>query len=420
MPVTALIRRRAAMAAGVMFVATLLLRGMQLGRPSTYVFDENFYVNDALDLVTHGAERTFVGHPPLGKWLIGLPFFLGRFSPVTWRLSALVAGAIVVALTLVASTRLTRSVWTGVAAGAVVVTDGIAHAVGRYGLLDGFVTLFSTAALAVLLLTVRDRMRYPVAILVGALCGAALASKWSAAAVVALAVAVCARRAWSTDGVGRAASIAAAAVGAAVVAYIGSFTPWIVGGGAYGNCVVPACSTNPVARLVRLPSMQVTMLTSDASVGRPQRQSGPAWRWVLQDRSMNVRVAECEAARDSTCRPRSVSRIVVPIEGNRVLWLLSLPVFALWAVRRRRTQLSTAGIGLAIAWAFALWLPWLFVSSTYVVYAAPIVPALAIALVAACCDLVAPGRLRATVLGSAVALSGVFFLLSRTAPPWAR
>ncbi|MCG5221182.1 phospholipid carrier-dependent glycosyltransferase, partial [Streptosporangium sp. KLBMP 9127] len=92
------------------------LRFAGLGRPHAVVFDETFYIKDALALITFGVERTalgsvkdpvadrkllggdtdiwvrcappdaspcpeYVAHPPLGKWMIGAGEWLFGANP---------------------------------------------------------------------------------------------------------------------------------------------------------------------------------------------------------------------------------------------------------------------------------------------------------------------------------------------------
>jgi dolichyl-phosphate-mannose--protein O-mannosyl transferase len=99
-----------------------VLRFWALSRPDTLVFDELYYVRDAISQLAHGfptvwpdddpdlsgARATgFTGaasnavHPPLGKWLIGLGVLL--FGPETgwgWRSAVAAAGVATVAVVM--------------------------------------------------------------------------------------------------------------------------------------------------------------------------------------------------------------------------------------------------------------------------------------------------------------------------------
>ena len=91
-----------------------VLRLWALDRPDSLVFDELYYVRDAVSQLAHGYPTAWpdddpafggeraracldapaaIAHPPLGKWLIGLGILLfGPDSGWGWRFSAAVAG----------------------------------------------------------------------------------------------------------------------------------------------------------------------------------------------------------------------------------------------------------------------------------------------------------------------------------------
>ena len=107
-------------------VLVLVTRLPRLDRPRAMVFDEIYYALDAADLLRHGVESN-PAHPPLAKWLIAGGIRLVGFTPVGWRLAALVAGIVLVLLTWAAARRITRSEALAVTAGVLVALDGIAY-----------------------------------------------------------------------------------------------------------------------------------------------------------------------------------------------------------------------------------------------------------------------------------------------------
>lgn len=148
-----------------------------LDEPRTLVFDETYYVKDALSLLQLGyegawpeganegfaagmppspsEEAAFVAHPPLGKWVIALGLAtVGPQSPVGWRLGTALAGIVVVALVMLLAHRLTRSLALATLAGGLVAIDGNAIVMSRVALLDGILTLF---VLLAVLFVVLDR-----------------------------------------------------------------------------------------------------------------------------------------------------------------------------------------------------------------------------------------------------------------------
>jgi dolichyl-phosphate-mannose--protein O-mannosyl transferase len=126
-----------------LFAFTIVTRLPRLDRPRAFVFDEIYYVPDSADILRRGVERGGVVHPPVGKWLIALGIRADGMTPVGWRLSAVVCGALVVVLTYVAARQVVTNRWLAAMAGVLVSLDGIAYTTGRAGMLDVFVALFT-------------------------------------------------------------------------------------------------------------------------------------------------------------------------------------------------------------------------------------------------------------------------------------
>lgn len=140
-----------------------VLRLWALGRPDSLVFDELYYVRDAISQLAHGYPTTWPNddpaltaasaqaftdaasnavHPPLGKWLIGLGVLL--FGPDTgwgWRISAAVAGVATVGVTMRLAWRMSRSLAIACIAGLLLALDGVHVVLSRVSLLDGFLAL---------------------------------------------------------------------------------------------------------------------------------------------------------------------------------------------------------------------------------------------------------------------------------------
>lgn len=148
----------------VMLIASLT-RLWNLGFPAKLVFDETYYVKDALTLSLEGHEKSwpdnanslfesgqvfgylgdaaFVVHPPLGKWLIASGIWLmGPEQATGWRLSTAVLGIATVALLMLVANQLFRSVSVAIAAGLLLAIDGLAITMSRTALLDTSLTFF--------------------------------------------------------------------------------------------------------------------------------------------------------------------------------------------------------------------------------------------------------------------------------------
>lgn len=171
-------RRAARIAApAVVLGVAAATRLIGLDEPRTLVFDETYYVKDALSLLQLGyegawpewanddfargmpdrasPEAAFVAHPPLGKWVIALGLAtIGPHSPIGWRLGTALAGIVVVGIVMLIAHRLTRSLALATLAGGLVAIDGGAIVMSRVALLDGILTMF---VLLAVLLIVLDR-----------------------------------------------------------------------------------------------------------------------------------------------------------------------------------------------------------------------------------------------------------------------
>ncbi len=197
--------RRGALAALLVFLASLALFSYRLSVPRAIVFDEVYYVKDSCETLTRGSPGGFVVHPPLGKWLIAAGmWFLGPgrpvsceskevlasgVNPVAWRASSAVAGALTVSLVFVLARELfSGSTGYGLLAGALAATDPLLFVQSRIAMLDIFLSLFLTLgflflwrARAALLPSeepwAKARGRLALA---GAAFGLGLATKWSA------------------------------------------------------------------------------------------------------------------------------------------------------------------------------------------------------------------------------------------------
>jgi dolichyl-phosphate-mannose--protein O-mannosyl transferase len=172
-------RRRAAWYWGAPALVTLLaavLRLWNLGHPHALVFDETYYVKDAWTLWNTGAERgwpdgaddafvsgdvdgwlddpSYVVHPPLGKWIIGLGMALvGHGADSTgWRIGTAVVGILSVLLLTLIARRLFSSTALAVVAGGLFAIDGHAIVMSRVALLDTMVMFFALLGVGAVLL----------------------------------------------------------------------------------------------------------------------------------------------------------------------------------------------------------------------------------------------------------------------------
>lgn len=162
-------------APAIVVVIAAVTRLINLGSPHTLVFDETFYVKDAWTLVNLGYEGqwpaeadalfagghtdiflsdpSFVVHPPLGKWLIGLGMLIfGPDNSFGWRVATAVTGILAVVLIMVIARLLLRSTLLATVAGFLFAISGNAIVMSRVGLLDNFVMFFALLGVGAVLL----------------------------------------------------------------------------------------------------------------------------------------------------------------------------------------------------------------------------------------------------------------------------
>ncbi|WP_460741213.1 dolichyl-phosphate-mannose--protein mannosyltransferase [Mariniluteicoccus endophyticus] len=166
--------------AAVLTLFTFVVRVVNLGFPSTLVFDEIYYAKDGWALWHFGHERdwaegadadfargifagvkdsgSFIVHPPVGKWLIGLGeqvFGPGSFG---WRFPSLIAGSLLVLVVFFLARRLSRSTLVGAIAAVLLSLDGLHFVMSRIALLDIFQAFFTVLAVHLLVVD-RDWFR---------------------------------------------------------------------------------------------------------------------------------------------------------------------------------------------------------------------------------------------------------------------
>lgn len=384
-----------------------------LGHPATLVFDETFYVKDAWTLFNLGYEATwpadadisfnagqtdiystapsFVVHPPLGKWLIGLGMgWLGPDSPVGWRIATALTGILAVVLLMIVARLLFRSTALATVAGLLFAIDGNAIVMSRVALLDVFVMFFALAGVAAVLMDRRwsaerlsawmvareKRCRTtdwgpalwwrPWLIVAGAAFGATAAVKWSglyflaAFAVYTLVVDAIARRRagipfWVSGTIFRQGPVTfLLTIPVAVAVYLASWTGWFVTDGGYnrgwadeqGNAWVGALAWVPHS-IQSLWHFETAVYQYHVGESRPHPyQANPlTWLFLVRPTSMYYESV-------GSTQGQSITGIANPM----IWWAATAAVFYLLyrLIRRREWQ-----VGLILAGVAAGYLPWL-------------------------------------------------------------
>ncbi len=190
----------------LVLVLAAVLRIYDLAYPNTLVFDETYYVKDAYSLLQNGHESawgtgadtsfangnptglsdspSFVVHPPLGKWLIGVGMLIfGAGNPFGWRIMVALAGVGAVWLTMACAKLIFKSTIWAVLAGLLFAIDGVGIVLSRTALLDQILGFFVILGYYFFL---RDRQtfrinswRRPWLLAMALALGFATAVKWS-------------------------------------------------------------------------------------------------------------------------------------------------------------------------------------------------------------------------------------------------
>ncbi|VXB68927.1 dolichyl-phosphate-mannose--protein mannosyltransferase [Pseudoclavibacter sp. 8L] len=167
---------------GVVTLLAAVLRFWNLGGAHFLIFDETFYVKDAWTLLNLGYEAewpenpndafnagdpngyttdpSYVVHPPLGKYLIGLGMLVfGADNPFGWRFAVALLGTLAVPLLWVIAKKLFRSPVLATIGAGMLTIDGHAIVMSRVGILDGILMFFVLLAFLFVLLDREDQQR---------------------------------------------------------------------------------------------------------------------------------------------------------------------------------------------------------------------------------------------------------------------
>ncbi|MFI6325475.1 dolichyl-phosphate-mannose--protein mannosyltransferase [Nonomuraea sp. NPDC050556] len=456
-----------------------ILRFHRLGEPKAVVFDETFYIKDAYALIQYGAERKFLGdaknpiadqrliagnldiyvqcpnvpdcasyvaHPPLGKWMIGLGEWIFGMNPFGWRFMAAVVGVLSILIIARVARRMTRSTLLGCLAGLLLSLDGLHFVLSRTALLDIFLMFWVLAGFACLVVD-RDRARErmvdwyersplsdtrpflgyrPWRLAAGVCLGAACAVKWSgiffliAFAAMTLMWDAGARRAvglrrpyvgvWRRD---LPTAFSALAVAPVVVMMV-SWTGWFVTDKGWGRNWEQATSSGPLFfafdsfRSWMHYQLEVLGFHSGLTSFHPYK-SWP-WQWPLLQRPISFHYPD---PAPTDCGAAKCSQAVLAV-GTPALWygaVLALLGLVAWYVARRDWRAGAVLLAYA-----AGWLPWFYYAiadkrTMYFFYMIPVVPFMVLALVLMAG--VALGRQDATPLrrGAGAAAVGAYALV---------
>jgi dolichyl-phosphate-mannose--protein O-mannosyl transferase len=380
----------------VLLVAAFSIFLPRLAEPEKYLFDEILFAYTAGEYVA-GNEDSFrwdhqcsatrssekcaevnpnakrgdrIGkyqwaHPPLGKLIMGGGIILFGNDPFGWRVMSAVVGAVGIVLAYGLGWLVTGQRAVGLLTAGLLLLDTMYFVYSRMGLVDIFLTVLTLGTLlafAWYLKTPAERAHGPLLVL-GAMLGLSIATKWSAAygaffiGLVVLWRLVQMWRASRTDDASagtraafwRHVVLVPVALGVfPVVAYLGAHVPFFLAGNGWDDFV----------------ALQRAILRFQTNLNDSPRTASPWWTWPLDVRSVWFGT-----------RNLADDRIAITYAlGNPFLYWAFLPAVAWTAVRWWRSD-SYVALTVLLVGFFGQWLPWALVGrSSYLYHFLPAVP----------------------------------------------
>lgn len=167
-------------------IITLLgfwVRFYNIKKPNYFIFDETYYVPNAISLLNNGVELVnnepqFIVHPPVGKWVIALGIKVFGNNSFGWRSGVLLLGTLSIVLVALIAKQLFKNTFIALSAALFTALDGVSLVQSRVAILEGSLAFF-------ILLSFYSLLRYREGrgnkwlILLGLASGLALGVKWS-------------------------------------------------------------------------------------------------------------------------------------------------------------------------------------------------------------------------------------------------
>jgi dolichyl-phosphate-mannose-protein mannosyltransferase len=452
--------------AGPLLITALgtFARFYRLGTPRAVIFDETYYVPDALGILRFGVEHNyisnrntllvqgnshifspggeFVVHPPFGKELIAVGEWLFGITPFGWRFAVAVVGSLSILMVARIARRMTRSTLLGCAAGLLLALDGLEFVMSRTALLDIFVMFWVLAAFGCLVIdrdayrarlaeaaqaAARDGATAPVTgvrwwrVAAGVCLGLACASKWNgvwfvpAFGLMCLAWDAGARRAagqrgWSGAAFGRdLAGMASSFVVVPVLAYLATWTGWFATSSGYDRTWAQQHGLNVpvISDLVSLIQYHKAMLAFNTGLRAHHPYQSKPWTWLMVSRPVSYYWA-CPTSGHAACSSSSAQEVLAI--GTPLIWwasVLALLVCLGWWLTRRDWRAAAVLTGVA-----AGWLPWfLFADRTqFYFYSVVFVPFLVLSLTLCLGLVLGPLRASPARRAAGAAIAGAYLL----------
>jgi dolichyl-phosphate-mannose-protein mannosyltransferase len=447
----------------LVFAFGTYLRFYRLSAPKSVIFDETYYVPDALGILKFGAEHNyaanrntllargdphifthggeFVAHPPMGKIMIAAGEWLFGLNPFGWRFAVAVVGSLSILMLARIARRMTRSTLLGCVAGLLLALDGLEFVMSRTALLDIFVMFWVLAAFGCLLID-RDRTRGILAdaavpggppgpaprlgirwwLLAAGVClGLACASKWNGIwylpAFLALTVAwdIGARRAtgFAALAPGAGARYAAGRLGAMAVVpavtYLATWSGWLFTSTGYDRqwAAQNGIHIPVVSALVSLYEYHRAMLGFNTGLMAHHPYQSKPWTWLVMSRPVSYFWCPTTGAHPPCSGGRAQEVLAI---GTPLIWwtsIITLIICLAWWLTRRDWRAGAVLLGVAVGW-----LPWFAYSARtqFYFYAVSFEPFLILSITLCLGLLIGPVAASAGRRALGAGLAGVYLL----------
>ena len=447
----------------LVFAFGTYLRFYQLGVPKSVIFDETYYVPDALGILKFGAEHNyaanrnallvrgdphifthggeFIAHPPMGKIMIAAGEWMFGLNPFGWRFAVAVVGSLSILMLARIARRMTRSTLLGCVAGLLLALDGLEFVMSRTALLDIFVMFWVLAAFGCLLID-RDRTRGILAdaavpagppgpaprlgirwwLLAAGVClGLAYGSKWNGIwyipAFLALTVTwdIGARRAagFSTPSPAAGARYAAGRLGAMAVVptltYLATWSGWLFTSTGYDRqwAAQNGIHIPVVSALASLYQYNRAILAFNLGLMTHHPYQSKPWTWLVMSRPVSFFWCPTTGAHPACSGGRAQEVLAI---GTPLIWwtsIITLIICLGWWLTRRDWRAGAVLLGVA-----AGWLPWFTYAARtqFYFYAVSFVPFLVLSITLCMGLLIGPATASAGRRALGASLAGVYLL----------
>lgn len=356
------------------------LRLAHLSRPSTFIFDELYYVKGAQQFLKYGVEAdsgqaVFVVHPPIGKWVIALGIQLFGDSAFGWRIAVAFLGILSILLVGRIAYWLFRSESAATIASLLYAVDALAFVHSRTSLLDSVLVFWLILAFYLMVRPTKNiNLNYA---LVFAVLGLATATKWSGGYFVAafiLWMLISSYRAGANLKV-ISARLTLPAISIAV--YILSWWGWFASKIGYDRNW--SSSNSLFGTLRSFIHYHSEMIHFHVRLHTPHPYMAEAWSWLLLKRPTAFYYSS-PTAPVGTCKSGTCSDAILAI-GTPVLWWGAIAAI-LYALYRFLATQDERVAPLLLALAAGI-VPWLFVGqrTIFFFYAIALAPWLVLLVV---------------------------------------